>query len=94
MHDVIRSRVVETRRTAMRQQSWTASRLRADDPVMRRWLADDERHARKRMRSVPNSHRLEGENPVPHARQERQASSVRQPLEGRQRPKKPGPSLL
>src|ERR1700691_1013583 len=31
---------------------------------------------------------------LPHARQDRQASSVRRPLEGRQRPKKPGPSLL
>ena len=33
-------------------------------------------------------------NSLPHARQDRQASSVRRPLEGRQRPKKPGPSLL
>ena len=31
---------------------------------------------------------------LPHARQDRQASSVSRPLEGRQRPKKPGPSLL
>ena len=34
------------------------------------------------------------EESLPHARQDRQASSVRRPLEGRQRPKKPGPSLL
>ena len=34
------------------------------------------------------------ENSLPHARQDRQASSVSRPLEGRQRPKKPGPSLL
>jgi hypothetical protein len=31
---------------------------------------------------------------LPHARQDRQASSVVRPLEGQQRPKKPGPSLL
>ena len=35
-----------------------------------------------------------GEESLPHARQDRQASSVSRPLEGRQRPKKPGPSLL
>ena len=35
-----------------------------------------------------------GEKTPPHARQDRQASSVSRPLEGRQRPKKPGPSLL
>jgi hypothetical protein len=40
------------------------------------------------------SHRLERRIPLPHARQDRQASSVSRPLEGRQRPKKPGPSLL
>ncbi len=34
------------------------------------------------------------EDSLPHARQDRQASSVSRPLEGRQRPKKPGPSLL
>ena len=34
------------------------------------------------------------EESLPHARQDRQASSVSRPLEGRQRPKKPGPSLL
>ena len=41
-----------------------------------------------------HSHRLEGDESLPHARQDRQASSVSRPLEGRQRPKKPGPSLL
>ena len=35
-----------------------------------------------------------GEESLPHARQDRQASSVSRPLEGRRRPKKPGPSLL
>ena len=34
------------------------------------------------------------EDSLPHARQDRQASSVSRPLEGRRRPKKPGPSLL
>ena len=35
-----------------------------------------------------------GEHSLPHARQDRLASSVSRPLEGRRRPKKPGPSLL
>ncbi len=35
-----------------------------------------------------------GEESLPHARQDRQASSVSRPLEGQRRPKKPGPSLL
>ena len=52
-------------------------------------------------RSFKARSRLRGSKPsfgkeetLPHARQDRQASSVRRPLEGRQRPKKPGPSLL
>ena len=40
-----------------------------------------------------DSHRLEGDDPFPHARQERQASSVRQ-LWRLAETKKPGPSLL
>ena len=39
-------------------------------------------------------HRLDKGDPDPHARQERQASSVVDLWKGRQRPKKPGPSLL
>jgi hypothetical protein len=38
MHDVLRSRAMETRRALMRQQSRIAPRLRANDPVMRRQL--------------------------------------------------------
>jgi hypothetical protein len=50
MHDVLRSRAVETRRTAMRQQSRITSRLRAqqsgDAPLAYR---DENSHARERM---------------------------------------------
>ena len=86
------STLTRRRDRSLRARQTAESRVRraSRDQMLRRSHASAAGERRRRS-SQPS---FGGEESLPHARQDRQASSVSRPLEGRQRPKKPGPSLL
>lgn len=64
-------------------------RVNARDPVMRRRLKNEHKHTKETCVVSFTQPSIGKGKPDPHARQERLASSVSRPLEGRQRRKSP-----